>query len=207
MTDIISSAAVTAVKAMVERVIEDSTLAEAIIYRIFTATSFNTQTQVETQSYTSLCLRGLKTPLSAKEMEGGYSTMEFRDVFFYIPYGDLTAAPGIHDELIADFTALGTPTYASTTTFTLTGDQTTALYAGRPLMVTVTSVNYYNAVSTSSYSAGTGLTTVTVTTANLTSGLTAGWYGERYEVLPVEGKAAATVDTAKSHYKVGARLV
>jgi hypothetical protein len=66
-----------------------------------------------------------------------------------------------------------TPTYVSTTSFTVVGDQTTDLHVGRRLQFTVTAGTVYGEILTSAY---TTLTTVTVLmdgTQTLDSGLSA----------------------------------
>ncbi len=70
-----------------------------------------------------------------------------------------------------------TPTYISTTSFTLAGDQTSAFHAGRRLQFTVTAGTVYGSIASSAYGA---LTTVTMTMDAgqvLDSGLSAVNYG------------------------------
>ena len=66
-----------------------------------------------------------------------------------------------------------TPTYASTTSFTIGGDQTSIYVANRRLKATLTSGAVYSHVANSSYSGATGLTTVTIATAVLDDTLSA----------------------------------
>lgn len=67
-----------------------------------------------------------------------------------------------------------TPTYISTTEFSVPGDLTAVYVAGRRLKLTLDTVTVYNTIVTSAY---TTLTTVTVETANLTADLSAVDYG------------------------------
>lgn len=68
-----------------------------------------------------------------------------------------------------------TPTYVSTTTFTVPGDETLIYVAGRRLSLALGGSTVYNTVESSSHAGGT--TTVTVKTANLTNQLSAVNYG------------------------------
>ena len=69
-----------------------------------------------------------------------------------------------------------TPTYVSATSFTLTGDQTTAFHVGRRLKTTNSGGTIYSTITTTAYGA---LTTVTVAndSGTLDSGLSAVSYG------------------------------
>lgn len=71
------------------------------------------------------------------------------------------------------------PTYVSATSFTLSGDQTTAFHVGRRLKSTNTGGTIYSTTTASTYSGGTGLTTVVVAndSSSLDSGLSAVSYG------------------------------
>ncbi len=77
---------------------------------------------------------------------------------------------------LAGWTALGTPTYASSSTFTLVGDQTALLYPGRALKYTISGVIYPGRVVSATYSSPN--TTVTVRGWPVTSNLTAVSYGD-----------------------------
>ena len=74
------------------------------------------------------------------------------------------------------WTQLGTPTYLSSNTFTLAGDQTSTLYVGRALKYTISGVTYPGRVVSATYSSPN--TTVTIRGWPLTSNLTAVSYGE-----------------------------
>lgn len=71
------------------------------------------------------------------------------------------------------------PTYISTTSFSVTGDQTGTFQVNRRVKTTNTGGTIYSLISASSYSSGTGLTTVTVVndSGTLDSGLSAVSYG------------------------------
>lgn len=90
---------------------------------------------------------------------------------------------GINDVSAAaatEWTATGlTPTYVSATSFTLSGNQTSIITANLRLKSTNTGGTIYSTVTAVSYSAGTGLTTVTVVndSGSLDSGLSAVSYG------------------------------
>jgi hypothetical protein len=73
----------------------------------------------------------------------------------------------------------GTPTYISATSFSLGGDQTNVFQVGRRIKSTNTGGTRNSTITASSYSAGTGLTTVTVTndSGTLDSGLSQVSYG------------------------------
>jgi hypothetical protein len=76
-----------------------------------------------------------------------------------------------------EWTASGmTPTYISATSFSVAGDQTTALHVGRRLKITVTAGTVYATIIKSAY---TSLTTVTVLTdsGSVDSGISAFSYG------------------------------
>jgi hypothetical protein len=68
-----------------------------------------------------------------------------------------------------------TPTFSSSTQFTLSGDQTTAFHVGRRLKTTISAGTGYHTITASSHSGGT--TTVTVNGTSLDSGLSAVSYG------------------------------
>lgn len=72
-----------------------------------------------------------------------------------------------------------TPTYVSATSFTLSGDQTTTYHIARRLKSTNSGGTIYSTITGSSYSGGTGLTTIIVTndSGSLDSGLSAISYG------------------------------
>jgi hypothetical protein len=96
----------------------------------------------------------------------------------------LDGITGINDPAFAStssqWIALGvTPTYLSATTFSLSGDQTTTLHVGRRIQTNNSGGIIYSSVSASSYSAGTGLTTITVTndSGTLDAGLSSVSYG------------------------------
>ena len=63
-----------------------------------------------------------------------------------------------------------TPTFTSSTTFTLVGDQTSNFHVGRRLKTTDSSGTDYSTITVSAF---TSLTTITIGTANLDSGLSA----------------------------------
>jgi len=67
------------------------------------------------------------------------------------------------------------PSYVSSTSFTLAGDKTDIYIEDRRLKLIISSNTYYNRVVSSSYSSPN--TTVVVETANLTSGLSKVYYG------------------------------
>lgn len=72
-----------------------------------------------------------------------------------------------------------TPTFIDTTSFSVTGDHSTTLHAGRRVRV-IDSSTLYGFIASVSYSSGTGLTTVTVTIdglTNLTNNLSSFDYG------------------------------
>jgi len=79
-------------------------------------------------------------------------------------------------------TVAATPTYISTTSFSMLGDQTNTLQVGRRVQATVTAGVVYSTVATSSYSSGTGITTVTV--SNDSTGLDSGLSLVNVGVLP-----------------------
>lgn len=68
-----------------------------------------------------------------------------------------------------------TPTYVSGTSFTVSGDLTATLHVGRRVKTTNTAGTRYSTITASSYSGGTGLTTITVVSdsGTLDSGLSA----------------------------------
>ena len=70
-----------------------------------------------------------------------------------------------------------TPVYVSASSFTLIGDQTTVYNANRALHL-IQNSSTYGYVSSSSYSSGTGLTTVNVVGATVDAGLTGVEYGQ-----------------------------
>lgn len=89
---------------------------------------------------------------------------------------------GINDATIAPTTisewVLGsTPTYVSSTSFTVAGDQTTIYMAGRRIKALITAGTAYSSVASSSY--GAGVTTVNVTNDStvLDAGLSTHYYG------------------------------
>lgn len=72
---------------------------------------------------------------------------------------------GINDTSVSsgEWTASGyTPTYISTTSFSVSGDKTGDLLVGRRIRSTNTGGTTYSLITASSYSSGTGLTTVAV---------------------------------------------
>jgi hypothetical protein len=73
----------------------------------------------------------------------------------------------------------GTPTYISATSFSLAGDQANTLQAGRRVKSANTGGTVYSTITASSYNAGTGLTTVTVSndSGTLDAGLAQVSYG------------------------------
>lgn len=102
-----------------------------------------------------------------------------------------------------------TPTYVSTTQFTLTGDQTSAFHVGRRLKFTVTAGTVYGRITVSAY---TTLTTVTVAmdgSQTLDSGLSAVSYAVlRNDVLSIPFRVATASGTDTYTASVGAtRLV
>ena len=84
--------------------------------------------------------------------------------------GSAKAAAGI----VANWVTGSTPTYIGTTSFSVVGDQTAIYTAGRRLACALGGTTVYNDVVSSAY---TTVTTVTVTTANLTADLSAVSYG------------------------------
>lgn len=73
----------------------------------------------------------------------------------------------------------GAPTYISGTQFSVQGDQTLVLQVGRRLRTQNTAGTRYGTITVSSYNAGTGLTTITLTndTGTLDAGLSVVYYG------------------------------
>lgn len=73
----------------------------------------------------------------------------------------------------------GTATYISATSFSVQGDQTNLFQVGRRTKTTNTGGTVYSTITASSYSPGTGLTTITVqnSSGSLDSGLSAVSYG------------------------------
>jgi len=98
------------------------------------------------------------------------------------PIGSWDNIEGINDVTVSlsldQWTAFsGTPTFISTTKFSVTGDQTTELHVGRRLKITQSSGTVYAAITVSTY---TSLTTITVSVDSggvLDSGISAVSYG------------------------------
>jgi len=73
---------------------------------------------------------------------------------------------GVNDTSVAagEWTSSGfTPTYIGATSFSVVGDKTSSFLVGRRIRSTNTGGTTYSLITVSSYSSGTGLTTVTVT--------------------------------------------
>lgn len=73
----------------------------------------------------------------------------------------------------AEFISTVTPTYVSTTSFTVSGDQTAIFLPTRKIQATITGLTVYSEIVSSSYNGGTGLTTVTILDAVLNNTLSA----------------------------------
>lgn len=86
------------------------------------------------------------------------------------------------------------PTYISATSFSVTGDQTGTFQVNRRVKTTNTGGTIYSLISASSYSSGTGLTTVTVVndSGTLDSGLSAVSYGLLSATSPSVPRLSAT---------------
>lgn len=78
-----------------------------------------------------------------------------------------------------------TPTYISSSSFTVNGDSTTEFHVGRAIKANLNGTYVYSRISTSAYSALTNKTTVTISNSVLTSSLTAIYYG----VVSASGKS------------------
>lgn len=91
-------------------------------------------------------------------------------------YDNITGINDVSASTLSEWIALGTPTFLSTTSFSLAGNQTSILKAGRRLQSTNTGGTIYSNVATAVF---TTLTTVTVTNDSgvLDSGLSAVNYG------------------------------
>lgn len=102
-----------------------------------------------------------------------------------------------------------TPTYVSTTSFTLSGDQTSAFHVGRRVRATVTAGTSYGRIVTSVYGALTTVTMVMDGSQTLDAGLSAVQYGIlRNNVLSIPRRIATSSGTDTYTASVGAtRLV
>ena len=94
-------------------------------------------------------------------------------------YDDIVGINDTAETAASEWIASGlTPTYASATTFTFAGDQTTIFHSGRRLKLTDNSGTIYATVSSSSYADPTTTVTVIVdSSGSITSPLTAVQYG------------------------------
>jgi hypothetical protein len=108
-------------------------------------------------------LSAAKRPIPSAEIDG-----EFNNIKSWLDGATYLWIPGT------------TPTYASTTTFTVVGDQTAIYVANRRIKANLSGTYVYCYVLSSSYSAPN--TTVTVDSAVLTSALTGIYYG-MYDVF------------------------
>lgn len=78
-----------------------------------------------------------------------------------------------------------TPTYVSTSSFTVTGDSSELFHVGRSIKADLNGTFVYSRIATSSYSSLTNKTTVGISNAVLTSSLTAIYYG----LVSADGKS------------------
>jgi hypothetical protein len=88
------------------------------------------------------------------------------------------------------------PTYISATSFSVTGDQTNTFQVGRRIRSTNTGGTIYSSITASSYSAGTGLTTVTV--ANDSGSLDSGLSAVSYALLSVTNPSFPRASSAQA---------
>lgn len=94
------------------------------------------------------------------------------------PYWTIDNVAGINDASasVDQWVSGPTPTYVSTTSFTLVGDQTSTFHVGRRLKLSISAGTVYGTILTTTY---TTLTTIVVTLDSgvLDSGLTSVYYG------------------------------
>lgn len=108
-----------------------------------------------------------KVGLPSLELDGEFNALKD----YLNSLGSYTA--NVSEWVIED----GVPTFVSLTQFTLVGDLTTTYLPYRALIAILGATPVYTAVDSSSYSAGTGLTTVTVRDEVLTASLSQVKYG------------------------------
>jgi hypothetical protein len=99
-----------------------------------------------------------------------------------VTLGTWDHVPGINDanfNAFSEWIAFGSaPTYVSSTSFTVSGNQTATLQVNRRLQLNLVGSTVYGTISSSTYSSGTGLTTVVFTPDS--SGIDATLYGFSY---------------------------
>lgn len=121
---------------------------------------------------------------------------------------------GINDTSVStdEWSASGlTPTYVSTTSFTLAGDQTTNFHVGRRLQFTVTAGTVYGRILTTAYGALTTVTLVMDGSQVLDSGLSAvslavlrnNVLSVPYRVATAAGTDTYTASVGASRYVIG----
>lgn len=108
-----------------------------------------------------------KVGLPSLELDGEFNALEA----YLNSLGSYTA--NLSEWVIED----GVPTYVSSTQFTLVGDLTSVYLAHRALIAVLGATPVYTVVDSSSYAAGTNLTTVTVRDEVLTAALAQVKYG------------------------------